>query len=359
MGEKSSKNVTISDIAQAVGVSRTTVSRYINGRYDLMSPDTRARIEAAIRMTNYHPNSIAQSLRANRSMQIGVVVSDISSPFCATMVRAIGRALLDTGYVSLFVDCEEDPDREFHLIQTLLSRKVDGLIVHTSNYVNPRLIQTACDGVPMVLCDRNVQDYRFPFVGFQHRQAMAAMMAHLKQEGFAKVAFFTQEYHSIYPRFVRHDAYLEGIRTHYPQEDGEALTYILDLRDYRHTEECIRHLLSTCEPGQVPAIFAVNTVTSTHVLSVMDAMGLSAPGDLGLCGPDDWGWDSEYSLSIMQTSKLSAINLSPASLGGLAVQTLLQRIQEPDGEKPEILLPMTTTIRASTMLRQWQQAHGG
>ena len=350
------KNVTISDIAQAAGVSKTTVSRYLNGKYNLMSADTRVRIETVIRMTNYHPNSIAQSLRANRSMQIGVVVSDISSPFCASMVRSIGHTLLDAGYVPFFVDCKDDPELENRLVQTLLGRKVDGLIVHTSSYVNPKLIQTACDGIPIVLCDRQVSDYRFPYVGCRQRESVAQMMAHLKEEGFAKVAFFTQEYRSVFPRFIRHDAYLEGIRTHYPQEDGQALTYTLDLSDYRHTAECIRDLLNRCKPGEVPAILGVNTVTCTHILSVLDSMGLTLPGDLGLCGPDDWGWDSEYSLSLMYSSKITAFNVSPGKIGSIAAQTLLRRIQDPEAEKEEILLPMDMVVRSSTMLRQWQQS---
>ena len=352
------KNVTIGDIAQAAGVSKTTVSRYLNGKYDMMSAETRARIETVIRVTNYHPNSIAQSLRANRSMQIGVVVSDISSPFCASMVRSIGHTLLDAGYVPLFVDCKEDPELEHHLVQTLLGRKVDGLIVHTSSYANQKLIQTACDGIPIVLCDRQVRDYRFPFVGFRHREAMAEMMAHLKEEGFAKVAFFTQEYQSVYPRFIRRDAYLEGIRTHYPWEDGDGLTYTLDLRDYHRTEDCIRQLLDSCGPGEVPAILGVNTVTCTHILSVLETMGLSLPGDLGLCGPDDWGWDSEYSLSLMHSSKITAFNVSPGRLGSIAAQTLLERIREPEAEREEILLPMDMVIRNSTMLRAWRQGTG-
>ena len=102
--DNSRKNVTIGDIAKAAGVSRTTVSRFLNGKFSMMSEDTRSRIETVIRMSNYHPNSLAQSLRGRNSMQIGVVVSDISSPFCSSMVRGVGHTLLEAGYVPLIVD---------------------------------------------------------------------------------------------------------------------------------------------------------------------------------------------------------------------------------------------------------------
>lgn len=350
----SRKAVTIGDIAQAAGVSKTTVSRYLNGKYSMMSPETRTRIETVIRMTGYHPNSIAQSLRGSCSKQIGVVVSDISSPFCATMVRAIGHTLLDQGYVPLFVDSKDDPDLEAHLIQTLLSRKVDGLIVNTSSYVNPNLIRVACDGVPVVLCDRYVSDYMFPFVGCRHRDAIAASMLHLKDESFAKVAFFTPEYRSNSTRFIRRNAYLESMKVNFPEENGEALTYLLDLTDYKNTARCIRHLLSTCAPGEVPAIIGVNSVTCTHIIAVLEGMGLSCPGDLGLCGPDDWGWDYSYAISIMHTAKMTAFNVNPAKIGSIAAEKLLQLIQDPEAEKEDILLPMDLVIRDSTSLQKFR-----
>ena len=75
------EKVTISDIAKAAGVSITTVSRYINGKQDLIQKDTRERIETVIKMTNYHPNVMAQSLKTNLSHHIGVIVSDILPAF--------------------------------------------------------------------------------------------------------------------------------------------------------------------------------------------------------------------------------------------------------------------------------------
>lgn len=353
----SKKNVTIADIAQAAGVSKTTVSRYLNGKYGMMSTETRTRIETVIRMTGYHPNSIAQSLRGSRSRQIGVVVSDISSPFCSSMVRSIGHRLLDNGYVPLFVDSKDDPELEQHLIQTLLSRKVDGLIVTTSSFVNPTLIRITCDGVPVVLCDRYISNYHFPFVGCRHRDAIGATMAHLKEEGFARVAFFTQEYQSNSTRFIRRNAFLKEMKSLYPGEDGETLTYVLDLSDYRHTAECIRQLLSRSKSGEVPAILTVNSVTCMHILTVLDHMGLSYPADVGICGPDDWGWDSQYSFSIMHAAKVTAFYVNPSDIGSIAADRLLQLLQEPETEMSDVLLPMDLKVRSSTRLRDWRRSH--
>ena len=354
------KNVTITDIAQAAGVSKTTVSRYLNGKYSMMSPETRSRIEKGIRMANYHPNSIAQSLRGRRSMQIGVVVSDISSPFCSIMVRGIGHTLLDAGYVPLFVDSKDEPELEERLIQTLLSRKVDGLIVNTSSYVNPNLIRVTCEGTPVVLCDRYISDYHFPFVGSAHRKPITQLMAHLTEEGYCKVGFFTQEYKNNSTRFIRRDAYIKALKEHYPQDDGKALTFTLDLTDRDYTVKCIEAVLASCAAGEVPAIMAVNSATTMHLLGAFRDMGLSIPGDVGLCGPDDWGWDDQFAMSPLNYPGITSFTVQPALIGNNAAQMLLKMLEDPDTEKRDILIPSELIIRESTQLRLYRtKQHSG
>lgn len=357
MSQNSQKNVTISDIAQAAGVSKTTVSRYLNGKFGMMSQDTRSRIETVIRMANYRPNSIAQSLRGRHSMQVGIVVSDISSPFCSTMVRGIGHTLLDAGYVPLFVDSKDTPELEEHLIQTLMSRKVDGLIVNTSSYVNPSLIRIAAEGLPVVLCDRYISDYHFPFVGSAHRKPVTRLMSHLKEEGFCKVGFFTQEYRNNSSRFICRDAYLNSMKTLYPEDDGEKLTFVLDLTDIAHTVQCIETLLRDCPPGGIPAIMAVNSATVMHLLVALRAMNLSVPGNVGLCGPDDWGWDEQYTMSPLNYPGITSFTVQPTQIGSIAAQMLLGMIRGENFEKQDILLPSELIIRDSTQLRTWQGNH--
>lgn len=354
MNQNSKKNVTISDIAQAAGVSKTTVSRYLNGKFNMMSSETRARIETVIRMANYHPNSIAQSLRGRHSKQVGIVVSDISSPFCSSMIRGIGHTLLDAGYVPLFVDSKDIPELEEHLIQTLMSRKVDGLIVNTSSYVNPSLIRITCEGLPVVLCDRYISDYHFPFVGSTHRKPVTALTKHLKEEGFCTVGFFTQEYHNNSTRFIRHDAYLSAMREYYPDYDGEKLTYVLDLTNITHTIECVRALLAACPPGGVPAIMTVNSATALHLLAALKVMDLSFPGDVGLCGPDDWGWEEQYVLSPLDHPGITSFTVQPSRIGSIAAEMLLNMIRESDFKKKDTLLPSELIIRGSTQLRAWR-----
>ena len=83
----SKKRVTINDVAMAAGVSKTTVSRYINGHPELMSEKTRERIRTVIEMTNYHPSDIASNLKKRTTNLIGLLIADISSPFSLSLIH--------------------------------------------------------------------------------------------------------------------------------------------------------------------------------------------------------------------------------------------------------------------------------
>lgn len=346
------KNPTITDIARAAGVSKTTVSRYINGKFELMSAQTRERIAAVIAMSNYRPNSIAQSLKARQSFQVGVVVSDISSPFSAALIRGIGHVLLEEGYVPLFADSKCSLDVERRMIETLVSRKVDGLIVNTSDCNNPSLIQLACQGMPVVLCDRHVNDYHFAFVGSEKRAPMLELVRHLKEEGFARTALFTEPYAANSARLLRRKAFLEGAAEHYPELDEKALCTTIDLSDSAATVRALERLLSECSAGEVPAVVGINSVTTMHVIAAIHSMGLSIPKQIGVCGPNDWGWDAQIDWPSIITPGITTITVHPYEIGCAVARALLKRIAEPEAEKTEELIASELVIRGSTRLSE-------
>ncbi|MDZ5035478.1 LacI family DNA-binding transcriptional regulator, partial [Clostridium perfringens] len=97
MGNKNGK-LTINDIAKKANTSKTTISFYLNGKFEKMSPDTRRRIEQVIEETNYSPNIMARSLKSKKSNLIGVVVADITNPFSNNIVKGIDDVARKKGY---------------------------------------------------------------------------------------------------------------------------------------------------------------------------------------------------------------------------------------------------------------------
>ena len=104
--------VTIADVAARTGFSKTTISRFLNGKYEFMSEETRKRISEVIKDIEYKPNRMARSLRLQQSHMIGVIVSDISNPFSAILYTGISEYCEQHGFTVLLADAGDDPDKE-------------------------------------------------------------------------------------------------------------------------------------------------------------------------------------------------------------------------------------------------------
>ena len=150
--------VTISNIAAAAGVSKATVSRYLNGHKEMMGEETGERIRQAIEEANYRPSDIARNLKRRTSNLIGVVISDISSPFSSAVVIGVSEYLERQGFSPLFTNSADDPSLEAKNIASLLAKGVSGLIVNTASYDNQTLLDVGAGGMPVVLCDRYVRN---------------------------------------------------------------------------------------------------------------------------------------------------------------------------------------------------------
>lgn len=347
---KTTRKVTISDIAAAAGISKTTVSRYLNGQYQLMSEETRRRIAAVIEMSQYRPSAAAQSLKNQRSRLIGVVISDISSPFSASLVRGIGDALNAAGYTLLFANCDDDPAREQAIFYSLMDRDVEGFIVNTTSYENPFLINMASRGVPIVLCDRFVRDYNFPIASGEYRTPVKQLVRHLREQGYARVGFFTQEYTRNSPRQIRRDAFVEAMAEEYGAPCPENDVYVVDLKEPESIRLQLEKLLALCAPGEVPAVIGVNSITTMHMLGAVQRLGLSMPGQIGVCGPDDWSWDKLMNWTDLIAPGITSFSIDAYQVGLASGRLMLQRLV--DGVPPAgiTLPPSPLDIRASTLL---------
>jgi LacI family transcriptional regulator len=154
--------VTLSDIAQRLGVSKVTVSKALRGHPDI-SPGTVQAVKRLAREMRYYPNHMARSLSSKKSNTIGVVVPKIAHFFFSSVIEALYTAALSQGYEILLTVSQENAELEQRHIQSLLSMRVDGLIVslseNTRDYeVYGRLRDM---GVPLTFMDRVVEDGRF------------------------------------------------------------------------------------------------------------------------------------------------------------------------------------------------------
>ena len=346
------RKLTINDIAKASGVSKTTVSRYLNGKFDMMSSVTRERIKSVIDVSAYKPSPIAQSLKSRKTMQIGVVISDLSSPFFSSMLTGVSKVLEEAGYVLLIVDTGGDMQRERKLVSGLLQRGVDGLLVNTSHYDNPFLIDVVNNGTPIVLCDRYVKDYNFDIVTNETEVPFEKTINHIRDEGFSCPYLFVEEYKQNSTRYLRRRSFLKYVSELYDLENPTEQVICIDISKPEETERHIREIISSSNSTAPPAIIGGNTVTTMHILGVVKSRGFEMPGQIGVCGADDWSWDRRMEWSVLADPGITTFAINAVGLGAEAAKLLINRIEHPESEKCQVFMPVNFVIRGSTSLKK-------
>ena len=127
---------TLANVARAVDVASSTVSRALNGHTDI-SPVTRQTIQEAARQLDYHPNFLAQSPKRRKTMTIGVAIPNIERPFFATAVSGIQDVATVTGYRVMICQSKESYEAEVSNVQALIANRVNGLLIcHSRETVN-------------------------------------------------------------------------------------------------------------------------------------------------------------------------------------------------------------------------------
>lgn len=346
------KGLTISTVAQMAGVSKTTVSRYLNGKYEFMSPQTRQRIQDVILKTGYQPNHLAQSLKSRRSMLAGLLVADIESPFSAAAVKAIGDVLGQAGYTLITVDTGGDPKRQQEALDSLVQRQVDGIIVNSAPGETQQLGRIQHSGIPVVLLDRFVGEGGFDIGYLENERPIQALLSHLREQEYGRIALFVQDYAAASPRYLRWKAFLDAAARQ-GGGVGEPQVYVVDPQRQETLDSALCRLmvLSRGDP-KPPAVIAANGVTLMHTVKSIRSFDIRMPWDIGLCGYDDWGWMTQLGLAGLVDVGLTAVAPSVHELGEKTARLLLERMAGFTGEPREICIEAPLVVRRSTLRKE-------
>ncbi|MFG1710356.1 LacI family DNA-binding transcriptional regulator [Nonomuraea sp. M3C6] len=181
--------VTIHDVARAAGVSVASASRALSGRRKV-TPDVAERVNRAATDLGYQPNAVAKALRDQTTGTIGMVVPGIGNPFFTTMVEALERRLQENGRDLLLCSSQYDPLIEARRLETLLSRRVDGLIISPCDIeASAPAVLSAAGRAPLVQVDRYIEAGGTDWVGLDDDAALAQAVEHVAAGGARTVAF--------------------------------------------------------------------------------------------------------------------------------------------------------------------------
>jgi len=319
MNQNECSKVTIDQVAAECGVSKTTVSRFLNGRFGNMSAETKERIEQAIARLNYRPNRSAQRLKASNSRLIGCVIADIGSPFSGLLLKGIAHSCEEAGYQVLFSESGGSAEREKRIIEGFLENRVDGLIINTCGSNDAYLHTLRLRRIPVVLADRELHSPGVfdTVTGTNHQSAYEATNFLLSQ-GYSSVAFFSESVSNISPRFLRREGYCDAI-----ENFGNHKTEIIEFppNDLDVCVECLDKFVQS-HKGKRVAILTSNGTSAQMVIRSANILGLEIGFWLGLCTFDDWDW------LRLAMPPVTSIAFSAERIGEESADLLLQRISQ-------------------------------
>jgi len=179
--------VRMKDIARELNVSVVTVSKALRNHDDI-SEETRGKVLRLMREMNYRPNLAARALVTGRSFIVGFVLPGLLHSFFAEVAKGLTNVFRKKGYGLVIATSEEDPELEAQEIEQLLARRVDALIVATTQSDGASFRRIEEQGVPYVLIDRRVGGLEANFVGVDDQLVGAMATEHLIQCGCRRVA---------------------------------------------------------------------------------------------------------------------------------------------------------------------------
>jgi len=327
---------TIKHVAARAGVSFTTVSHVLNGTRRV-SDAARERVQQAIAEMGYAPSAVARALRTSETCILGVLVPNITNPFFAELTRGIEDCCRRTDYSVFLCNSDDDPERQLRYLQTLLERRVDGLLLAAAAGEAPALVQRlASAGVPTVVVDRNVPGLGADWVRVDHQAGARLAVSHLLSLGHRAIACLSGP-----SAFAVSRQRVAGWRDAMA-EAGVAIDpgWLLE-GDFSAPagHELARRLLAR---GDVTAIFASNDLLAIGALRAAAELGVAVPQSLSVIGFD--GID----LGAYAYPALTSVGHPIREMGEVAAALLIERIAEKPSAPREVVLAPQLLMREST-----------
>lgn len=312
--------ITIKDIARALGLSTSTVSRALRDSYQI-SPETKKLVLDYAKKINYSPNPIALSLKEKRSRSIGVIVCEIANSFFSQAINGIESIAYDRGYNVIITQSHESYEREVNDLQFLASRSIDGLLVSVSSETKDfsHLLELQNKGLPIVFFDRIVENIETHKVVVNNFKGSYDATAHLIKNGHRKIAHLTNS-ESLSITKERVAGYREALR-HHGIEITE--TYIKYCAHggmiYQEVEEALDKMLKL--DAMPDAVFASGDKLTTGFLRYFKAKGIRVPDQIALAG------FSNLDLTDLLNPSLTVVRQPAFEMGKAATNLLLSQVE--------------------------------
>ena len=339
---------TIKEVAHHAGVSRSTVSRVING-YKHVKPEVRERVLKSISVLNYRPSKIARSLRKQQSQSIGVIVRQQKTPFSSELAYAIETVFFKQGYHSLLCSTDGDYQKESEYIEMLIDQHVSGVILRPSRQLDTlstnieRLLE---NDIAVVIVDVKIPNTKtVSQILCENVQGGYDGMTYLLSLGHQHIAVVAPDVDSDpsleYPGNLRLRGIQQALNDH-PKSIETHYVFTDHPSRYENGYFGAKQIFE--QYPDVTAIFAITDMIAIGVMHAAHENHIRIPHDLSILGYDD------IPLSSYVIPQLSTIAQPITAMGELAAHTLLDHLRNKRTPIRTVMLENSLKIRDSTRI---------
>ena len=341
--------VTIKDIAKALGLSTSTVSRALRDSYEI-SPETKLLVLNYAKEINYRPNPIALSLKEKRSRSIGVVVSEIANSFFSQAINGIESIANASGYNVIITQSQENFVKEESAINFLASRSVDGILISVSSETKDfsTITELHQRGLPIVCFDRVVEEMNTHKVVVDNFKGAYDATAHLIKSGYQHIGHLANSEYLFITK-ERIAGYKKALEDHgLPFRENMVQYCLHGGLVYSEVEDAMDELLQ--QQPRPDAVFASADKLTTNSIRYCKARKISIPDELAIIG------FSNLDLTELLSPPLSVVRQPAFEMGRQAAELLLKIIESkrPVTEFEKRVLPAEVFVRESSAARQFE-----
>jgi len=334
-----SHKITINDIAKLAKVSKTTVSFYLNGKFDKMSLETKNRIAQAIEKTEYQPSIVARSLNSKRTRLIGVIIGDITNSFANQIVKGIEDYAKENEYQLIVGSSNYEIKNEKRHVSSMLAMGVDGFIVQPTVDFEEMWLSTKTNEKPIAYFDSPNRGMQGLWVKTNNYEAVYDACDILIEKGYEEFVLVTAKPQVLTTRLERYQGFIDCV------ELKQVKYHVIIANNDTSIEELNQKLNSVITKEKRVCVFVCNNWLLTKVYMALKEVGHLIPQRLGLIGFDSLEWSELASPSITTI-------VQPAYEEGYkAGKILIDRIENRNQEVPNQILKCRLNECDSTNLK--------
>ncbi len=323
---------TLRDVAREAGVSIRTVSRVVNHKAEI-AHTTRQRVLSAISRLDYRPNTLARGLVSGKTRSLAVVIPQITDPFYPEFVQGVESVARAQEYHVFLSHTDDDPAQEYHTLEALAGKQVEGVILCGTRLNDAQLLQANALHTLVVITNRPPRTV--PTIHVQEAEGLFAVTSHLIALGHHHIGHIARLQHG---RSARLEGYQQAIAAHGLAANPQA-TVAVNVAHIESGRAAARRLLAQCPA--VTAITCYNDLTAIGAMQACQMLGRQVPTDIAVVGFDD------LTLAELVSPALTTVHVARHRLGQMAGELLLQLRADPTDIPAPWQLPTSLVVRAS------------